>query len=87
MSRSRRPAPTKPAAPASAAPADPGPPPAAAEPTPAAPTTPAEDAGLSRRERRAAARGGAAAKIAGPVAARRVPVPDRQRNFATRRRG
>ena len=47
----------------------------------------AEPAGPTRRERRAAARGGAAVKVAGPAVGRRPPVPAKHRDYASRRRG
>ena len=50
-------------------------------PVPTAPATP------TRRERRAAARGGAPAKVEGPPVGRRVPPPARHRDYASRRRG
>ena len=50
-------------------------------PVPAAPATP------TRRERRAAARGGASAKVEGPPVGRRTPPPARHRDYASRRRG
>jgi hypothetical protein len=42
---------------------------------------------LTRRERRAAARGGPAQKIAGPAAGRLVTPPVRHRDYAARKHG
>lgn len=53
---------------------------------PDAPDAP-EPVGLTRRERRAAARGGAAAKVAGPVAHRLPTPPVRRRDYAARKHG
>jgi hypothetical protein len=54
--------------------------------TPEDPEAP-EPVGLTRRERRAAARGGAAAKVAGPVAHRLPTPPVRRRDYAARKHG
>lgn len=59
----------------------------AAEAAEAETPEPAEPVGQTRRERRAAARGGAAAKVAGPAIGRRPPVPAKHRDYASRRRG
>jgi hypothetical protein len=42
---------------------------------------------LTRRERRAAARGGPSQKIAGPAAGRMVTPPVRHRDYAARKHG
>jgi hypothetical protein len=42
---------------------------------------------LTRRERRAAARGGPSQKIAGPAAGRMVAPPVRHRDYAARKHG
>jgi hypothetical protein len=58
------------------------------EPEPA--ETPEEEAAtppMTRRERRAAARGGPAQKIAGPAAGRMPAPPVRHRNYTTRKGG
>lgn len=69
---------------------------AAAEEAPAADETDAEQTeadesaetpGLTRRERREAARGGPTAKVSGPVGGRPQPPPARHRDYASRKRG
>ncbi len=53
-----------------------------------APEAPEEEpAPMNRAERRAAARGGPAAKIAGPAAGRAPAPPVRHRDYASRKRG
>lgn len=60
--------------------------PEAGEAGTAAPETADEPVGPTRRERRAA-RGGEAAKVAGPAVGRRPNVPAKHRDYASRRRG
>jgi len=62
-------------------------PPATPDPDPTTEATADPPAQLSRRERRAAARGGPAQKIAGPAPTRLRPPPARQRNYAARKSG
>jgi hypothetical protein len=63
-----------------------------ADPTEAADSADAVEAAeppvqLTRRERRAAARGGPSQKIAGPAAGRLVAPPVRHRDYAARKHG
>jgi hypothetical protein len=61
--------------------------PAPTPPEDTVPPVPAVPAVPTRRERRAAARGGASVKVAGAPVGRRVPPPARHRDYASRRRG
>jgi hypothetical protein len=49
--------------------------------------TPDQPVAMTRRERRAAARGGPAQKIAGPAGGRMPPPPVRHRNYSARKGG